>query len=190
MKSTRNEHVNGLVRGAVGSVAGLAAMGLYFKAMEALAERQDESPDADGGGEDPLERRDELDDISVVGRQSRKDEPATATVGRLGYEKVEGDEPDEEMKQKLGRAVHWGYGVLVGGLYGALRQEADAPDLVAGLGYGTALWMVGDEIMVPLLGLSEGPTAHSIPEHAKGLGAHLAYGAATAGATQALKRVM
>lgn len=190
MSATHNDHVEGLVRGAVGSVVGLAVMGLYFKAAEAIGGRSDGAAESEDTGPDPLEARDELDDISVVGRQGRDDEPATATVGRIGYEKAKGEEPDAETKQKLGRAVHWGYGVLVGGLYGALRQEADGPDLVAGLGYGTALWVVGDEIMVPLLGLSEGPTAHSIPEHAKGLGAHLAYGAATAGATQALKRVM
>lgn len=191
MKSTHNERLDGLVRGAVGSMAGLTAMGLYLKAMEALADRSNGSAAVGGENESgPLEVRDELDDISVVGRQSREDESAPDTVGRIGYEKAIGHEPDEETRKKLGRAVHWGYGVLMGGLYGALRQEADGPDLKAGLGYGTALWMVGDEIMVPLLGLAEGPSGHSIPDHAKGLGAHLAYGAATAGATQALKRVM
>lgn len=187
MKGIENEHVEGMVRGALGSLAGLAAMGLFFKATQSL------SNGSDGGGEeeeDIIEKQDALDDISVVGEQSREDEPATASVGRIGYEQVKGRDPDEETKQKLGQAVHWGYGVLMGGVYGALRSEAETPDLAAGLGYGTALWVLGDEIMVPLLGLAEGPTAHSVPDHAKALGAHLVYGAATAGATQALKRIM
>lgn len=190
MRGIETERVDGMVRGALGSLAGLAAMGLFFKAAQAFSNGSGDSPEAGEEKEDIIERQDALDDISVVGDQSREGESATATVGRIGYTAVAGEEPDEETRQKLGQAVHWGYGVLVGGVYGALRPEADTPDLAAGLGYGTALWVIGDEIMVPLLGLSEGPTAHSVPDHAKALGAHLVYGAATATATQALKRVM
>lgn len=181
------EHVDGMARGALGSLAGLAAMALFFRATQALSNG---AGDGAGNGEDVLERRDELDDISVVEQQTRDDEPATATIGRLAYEQTMGHDPDDELKQKLGQGVHWGYGVLVGGIYGALRPSASVPDLAAGLGYGTALWLIGDELVVPLLGLAEGPTAHSISDHASALGAHLAYGAATASATQALKNVM
>lgn len=189
MRGIGTEHLEGMARGAVGSLAGLAVMGLFFRAAERLSNGSEESGAA-SEEEDVLERQDALDDVSLVGRQSREDEPATATVGRIGYHAVTDDDPDRVMKQKLGQAVHWGYGILMGGVYGALRSEAETPDLAAGLGYGTALWVLGDELMVPLLGLAEGPTAHSIPDHAKGLGAHLAYGAATATATQALKHVM
>jgi hypothetical protein len=183
---TDSEHVNGMLRGALGSLAGLAVMGLYFRASRALSKGGDRGAE----GEDIVERQDALDDIAIPGRQAREDEPATAALGRIAYHAATGHDPDEDSKEKLGQAVHWGYGVLVGGLYGALRPGAAAPDLAAGLGYGTALWVLGDEIMVPLLGLAEGPTAHSIPDHAKALGAHLAFGAATATATQALRRVM
>lgn len=201
MRSMDTEHVDGMLRGALGSLAGLAVMGLFFRAIGALAsdseaagnDAENEAGNEAGNGaerQDPLREHDELDDISVAGQRTRDDEAATETIGRLAYEKATGHEPDEEAKHRLGQAVHWGYGVLVGGIYGAMRPEAHGPDLVAGLGYGTALWVLGDELVVPLLGLAEGPTAHSIPDHAKGLGAHLAYGAATATATQALRRVM
>jgi hypothetical protein len=186
MLGTGNERVDGLLRGAVGSLAGLAAMGLFFKAAAALNGGSNGQERAEG----PIESHDELDDISIAGQQSREDEPATDTIGRLAYEAVEGHEPSDETRQKLGQAVHWGYGVLLGGLYGALRTDATTPDLVGGLGYGAAAWALGDELMVPLLGLAEGPTAHSWSEHATALGAHLVYGAATSSATQALKRVM
>ena len=188
MLSTGSERVDGMLRGAVGSVAGLAAMGLFFRATRALS---------NGGGsgngeseEGPIEDRHGLDDISLVGRQSREEESATATIGRLAYEAAEGREPDEQMKQKLGQAVHWGYGVLLGGLYGALRTDVESPDFLGGLGYGAAAWVIGDELMVPLLGLAEGPTAHGWTEHAATLGAHLVYGAATSSVTQALRHVM
>jgi hypothetical protein len=201
MRNIDTEHIDGMLRGAVGSLAGLAVMGLFFRAAGALANHSESAEGAAGNGAgnsagngveqpDPLQEHHELDDIAIAGQQTRDDEPATETLGRLTYERATGHEPDEEVKHKLGQAVHWGYGVLMGGVYGAMRPEADVPDLVAGLGYGTALWVLGDELMVPLLGLAGGPTAHSIPDHAKGLGAHLAFGAATATATQALRRVM
>jgi putative membrane protein len=183
------ERMEGVLRGAVGSVAGLAAMGLFFRAAQALSERAGNGA-GDGRSEDFIERHHALDDISVVGDQTQGDENATEAVGRIGYETVTGHDPDEKTKQRLGQAVHWGYGILLGGLYGALREDADAPDLLGGLGYGTAAWIIGDEVMVPLLGLAEGPTAHGWTVHARALGAHLVYGAATSSATQALKRVM
>lgn len=183
------ERFEGFLRGAIGSLAGLAAMGLFFRATQAFS-RGSANGQSDGGSEDFIERQEAMDDISMVGQQAREDEAATEAVGRIGYETVTGHDPDAETRQRLGQAVHWGYGVLLGGLYGALRDEADAPDLVGGLGYGTAAWVLGDELMVPLLGLSEGPTAHGWTDHAKALGAHLVYGAATSSATHALKRVM
>lgn len=182
------ERLSGLARGALGGVAGLLAMRLFFQVAGALR-----SSDGEPGKEHEegrVERLEALDDISVTDVESREDEPATATVGRIAHEALVGREPNEERKARLGQAVHWSYGVLMGSAYGALRSNAVGSDLAAGLGYGTALWAVGDEIMVPLLGLSDGPTANHWSEHAKGLGAHLLYGAATATATQALRRVM
>ncbi len=210
------EHVNGLLRGAVGSIAGIAAMGLFFRATAKLSAASDgrDSQGEDGRGaesgqgaehgrtgedgqageaardEGPIERIHALDDISAVGHAAREDENATEAVGRIAYDTMVGHDPDEATRQKLGQAVHWGYGILLGGVYGALRPEAELPDLTGGLGYGTAAWVLGDEVMVPLLGLSEGPTAHRWQEHATALGAHLVYGAVTAAATQALRRVM
>jgi hypothetical protein len=178
-----NHHLDGLIRGAVGSLAGLAAMGLFMKVGGRIVNG--------GNGEtDSLQRHDALDDISLVGPQAEPDEPATEAVGRIVHEAVTGHDPDAEMKRRLGTAVHWGYGILLGGAYGAMRNGAEGADLLAGLGYGTAAWAIGDEVMVPMLGLAEGPTAHPWSDHLLALGAHLAYGAATAGATQALKRVM
>jgi hypothetical protein len=179
------ERIDGLLVGALGAVAGLLAMRLVFEAAGALADR---SGGSDGAG--PVESVDALDDISVAGIESREDEPATATAGRLAYEAVTGREPSDTVKARLGQGIHWGYGILLGGLYGAARGEVDGPDILGGLGYGTAAWALGDEVMVPLLGLAEGPTAHGWSDHATALGAHLAYGVVTSTATQALRRVM
>jgi hypothetical protein len=73
-------------------------------------------------------------------------------------------------------------------MYGALRSQADGLDLKGGLLYGTGLWLLGDELAVPALGLQGGPATVSGVQHLNRLGAHLAYGLGIATATQLLRR--
>lgn len=183
-----------LLRGALASVAGVMAMDAFFGVMRRVGSERPQDEDeqqSDHGG-----RR--LDDISVVGRKARKGEPATQALGRLAYGAVKHEEPPDPTRRRLGKAVHWGYGMLVGGLYGVMDQQWRSTRrgndglafLGEGAGYGTALWLIGDELAVPLLGLAKGPTAVPVRTHAEALGAHLAYGVATATAAEALRRVL
>ncbi len=162
--------------GVAGGAAGTAAMGLYMKAMKSRN---------GGGAEQPKEHN-----ISVVGRQHEEGESAPAAVGRIVYRKLRGREPDPDTRKKLSNAVHWGYGIDMGGTYGLVRGKARKLDVVGGLVYGAALWALGDEIAVPLLGLAEGPKAYPKKLHAETLGAHLVYGVATALSTQLMERVI
>ena len=177
-----NSTLRGTLFGLLGGVAGLAAMRLYWNLATGLL------------GEDPRqltreEPPDALDEMSIVGRQAEEDESSTAAVGRIGYEVAEGHEPPEGLKPELSQAVHWGYGLTMAGLYGALRGVRENRDAPGGLLFGTAMWLLGDELAVPLLGLSEGPTAYPVEQHAHRLGAHLAYGLTVAAVTQSLLAV-
>ena len=181
-----------LARGALASVAGLVAMDLFSRSMKKVGgengggdtkKKKSGSKKANGAG-----RR--LDDISLVGHPRKEGEPATETVGRLSYEKIMKREPSEQRRGQLGQAVHWGYGMAMGALFGVLERRMPGNDMGAGLGYGAALWLLGDELAVPLLGLSEGPTAHPPRVHAQALGAHLVYGLTTGAALRALERAM
>ncbi len=60
------------------------------------------------------------------------------------------------------------------------------PDKTGGVVLGATLWGLGDELAMPLLGLTEGPTAYPRELHAHSLGAHLAYGTGCALGTQML----
>ena len=168
-----------LARGTLAGVAGLVAMDLFSRAMKNVGSSSSESDEPDG------ERR--LDDISLVGPHAKEGEPATVAVGRIAYEKVLGSEPSRERGAQLGKAVHWGYGLAVGALFGLLERRLPDNDLGSGLGYGAALWLLGDELAVPLLGLAEGPTAHPARVHVQALGAHLVYGLATGAAMKAME---
>ena len=178
----------GFVCGMLGSVAGLVAMGLYWQyAAPAVSQA------ASNGQENKNESNEDqpLDDISLVGKQHREKESSTDALGRLAYQQMTGGEPrTSEGETILSNLVHWGYGMLQGGLYGAARSSAGGLDLPGGAIYAGSLWLFGDELAVPILGLQGGPTAASPIQHANRLGAHLAYGLTTAAVTQLLRRIL
>lgn len=170
-----------LLRAAAGALAGgagTAAMNTYWATVTRLS------------GHDPRKTTREgdhaLDEVDVAGRQTEEGEGSTAAVGRHAYEAAAGHAPDEATREALSQAVHWSYGASMGALYGALRAGREGLDLAGGLAFGAALWLLGDELAVPVLGLSKGPTAYPAEQHVHRLGAHLVYGAATAVVAQTL----
>ena len=78
-----------------------------------------------------------------------------------------------------GVAVHYALGIGPGALYGALRKRVDRVGAGRGLLYGLALFVVNDELLNPILGLSSGPTAYPWQAHVRGLVGHLTLGVAT-----------
>lgn len=201
MKDNHAQRWKGFVAGSMGSLVGLMAMGFYqqqiapaVKEMAGGGSRQGSGGQSgsQGNGQSRGQGQSEpLDDISLVGRHYEKDESATAALGRIAYKEISGQEPQsEETEEMLSYLVHWGYGIFQGGMYGALRASADGLDVKGGLGYATALWLFGDELAVPMLGLQGGPTSVSEVQHLNRLGAHLAYGLGTAIATQTLLKVL
>jgi hypothetical protein len=180
----------GFFIGMAGSLAGLMAMRAYW---QYVAPKIEETVDL--GGKNAYPQQADLDNISVVGQQHKEEESSTAALGRMLYQTLTGKEPrSKETKELLSYLVHWGYGLLQGGMYGAMRGANDRGkkhglDLMGGTAFATGLWLLGDEVAVPMLGLQEGPTAVSPTAHINRLGAHLAYGLATATTTRLLSKV-
>jgi hypothetical protein len=177
MRNTESRIGSGLLGGAIG----LIAMELIKRATAPLTPRAPKRDD------EPLTER----SMSPLGPQHRRDEGATDAVGRLGYEKLAGHAPSRATKTKLSWAVHIGYGLLVAGLYGALRggrRRSLLSTVGEGALYGTGLWLLGDELAVPLLGLSDKPTAYPPARHVQSLAQHLGFGLATAATTCALAK--
>lgn len=186
--------VGGLL-GLAGGVAGLAAMKYAMKLSSKVgleAKREPARPRAPSrryeaalGGEKPDEARPRRT-MSLVGTRHEPNEQAPAALGRMIYEKVRGRRPDDETRAKLGAGVHVGYGLLVAAGYGQVRAGHRGFDLLGGLAFAIGLFLLGDELAVPLLGLSDAPTEMPLREHGRYLAAHVAYGVATAAATQGL----
>ncbi len=175
--------LEGFLLGVVGANVGLAAMTLYQN--YAAKPIFDASPEAD------KHPSGSLDSISVVGKQHEDGESSTAAVGRKALEAATGEGPKDDAAAKLlSYGAHWGFGLLMGGVYGALRSgKGSAADLGVGVAFGAGLFAIADEVIVPMLGLQEGPTKASKTQHGNRLAAHLLYGAGLAIGTQAITHV-
>jgi hypothetical protein len=169
--------------GLAGGAAGTLVMEGYWKALNALT------------GYDPKQAKPnpknapKSADISLVGHPMREGEDSTQTVGRIAYRTLTEETPRSPNTRKaLGQTVHWTYGTVQGGLYGAARHAARPPDALGGAAFGTALWGIS-VLVLPLLGLGKGPNAYPAKKHAAEWGAHVVYGLTAAAVTQALARL-
>lgn len=177
----------GFVIGAVSSLAGLMAMRSYW---QRAAPKVKENVDL--GGKQAYPDEADLNDIALVGRQYQGEESSTAALGRIIYHAIAGKDPQtQETKELMSYLVHWGYGMVQGGVYGAMRAgDGRGLDLAGGALFAAGLWLMGDEMAVPMLGLQSGPTAVAPVSHVNRLGAHLTYGVTTAVTTQLLGKLL
>jgi hypothetical protein len=104
------------------------------------------------------------------------EDDATVRVGTVAYRAVTGSEPDSDARSWLGSAAHYGFAATVGASYGLMRERM--PLMRAGYGtlYGTAVWIVADETIMPALHLSRGPRQLPAGLHAYALAGHWVYG--------------
>ena len=105
-------------------------------------------------------------------------EDATVKTAAVISRNLFDHELSDQEKQVAGPAVHYAYGALVGGLYGAVAEVW--PTIATGFGmpYGVALWALGDEAAVPALRLGPPPIEVPAEKHADFLAAHVVYGIA------------
>lgn len=124
------------------------------------------------------------------GQDSGESENATVKTAEAISEGVFGHELQESEKEPAGAAVHYAFGTLSGGMYGALAEVTPQVTTAAGLPFGAGFWLLADEITVPLLGLSKGPTEYPVSTHVYSLASHLVYGMTAELSRRALRRVM
>ncbi|HET7563938.1 MAG TPA: DUF1440 domain-containing protein [Gemmatimonadaceae bacterium] len=81
-----------------------------------------------------------------------------------------------EQRKTYGRGLHWALGIGAGALYGALRRELPGVAVADGLAFGLGFFLLMDEGLVYLMGLTPGPQAFPWQTHARGLAGHLVFG--------------
>jgi hypothetical protein len=124
------------------------------------------------------------------GQDAKEQDDATVEVARTISENVLGHELQESEKKPAGAAVHYAFGTVSGGLYGALAEVAPQVTTVGGLPFGAAFWLVADEVSVPLLGFSKGPMEYPLSTHAYSLASHLVYGATAELSRRAVRHLL
>lgn len=166
-----NPNTKSIATGALaGAVAGALATFVMGFATTAMYDR--ESPQA-------RQRED----------RARGGESAYETAARRGADLV-GVKLSDDQKGNAATAIHYSVGILSAALYGALRRRIPGPALAKGLGFGSVIWLVADEMVTPLLGLTPGPGAFPWQTHARGLVGHLVYGLTTEGGLLAVDQVI
>ena len=140
-----------------------------------------------------------LDWVSIalydVESAQERDQENAARGQRAAYERAFermaqrlGKQPTDEQIARWGWRFHKVFGVLGGPAYLLLRRRFPGLRWGAGLLFGTLFFLVVDELLVPLTGLTPGPRAFGVKVHARGAAAHLAYGVAAETAARLLDR--
>jgi hypothetical protein len=82
---------------------------------------------------------------------------------------------DPESAAKLGLALHYAYGAVVGSGYAVLSRRRAWMRLGFGTAFGAILWFAGDEVLISMAGLSR-PFERKCISHVGALGSHLLFG--------------
>ena len=82
---------------------------------------------------------------------AKEQDDATVETAKVISRQVFGHELQESEKKPAGAVVHYAFGTVTGGLYGALAEVTPQVTSAAGLPFGAAFWLLADEISVPLL---------------------------------------
>lgn len=124
------------------------------------------------------------------GGDSKEQDDATVETAKAISENVFGHELQESEKKPAGAAVHYAFGAASGGVYGAVAEVVPQVTTAAGLPFGSAVWLLGDEITVPLLGLAKPPTEYPLSTHVYALASHLVYGATAELSRRAIRQIL
>ncbi len=149
----------------IGLASGLAAsfaMDLFQNGVEAVKEKV--QPQQDGG----------------------EQEPSTVKAANKVLQAAADEPVPDPYKEPAGQAVHYGFGGLLGAIYGAATTAW--PKALAGFGipFGVAVWAAADEVAVPAAGLSKPSTEAPPSTHAYSFLSHIVFGAALEGSRRAL----
>jgi hypothetical protein len=103
---------------------------------------------------------------------------------RLGVEPPGGPAGHQITDQVL----HFGYGMVGGILYGGMLGPRRPPILLGGVAFGFVEWAIGFFVLIPALQVHRPAHKATLSENLINIGAHLAYGLATALLTDELSQ--
>jgi putative membrane protein len=175
MSERNSTHLaSGILAGIAG---GLVASWVMNEFMENFGPKLQEAVEAAEGGTPKKHSASNQEPGEDATMKTADAVVATVTGGRhLSY----------EQKKIGGPVVHYAFGALMGGVYGALAEVI--PETTAGLGtsFGSALFVAADLFAVPALNLSQSAEGAPISSLASPFAAHIVYGLTT----EAIRRLV
>lgn len=155
--------------GLAAGFAGALAQNLFFAGTKRLAPAP--APEA----------------FAPVEPEQRHEMP-TQTVARRVTEQLARRGPLEH-SEGAAQAVHLVFGSAWGGLFGLVAGSLPRVDtLKGGLVFGSVVWMMSDNVLLPAFRLSAWPHHYPVKTHLYALAAHAVYGAVVASTFAALGR--
>ncbi|HUH12794.1 MAG TPA: DUF1440 domain-containing protein [Longimicrobiales bacterium] len=128
--------------------------------------------------------------------EEAREEEEEARGGATAYEvaaergaEAVGAELTKKQRRRAGTGLHWGLGVGAGAVYGVIRTRVPFVGEAEGVGFGSTFFLLIDEGVVPLLGLTPGPAAFPWQTHVRGLAGHVVFGMVADATLRALDRV-
>jgi putative membrane protein len=172
----------GVIAGLVGGAVGAWAMNQVGPGIQYVKQAWRGVGD---GGDAADERR------SGEQRASHDEEDsATLRVARAVSRTAVGHDLPEGSESAAANAVHFGFGAVNGGWYGAMAEVWPMITGARGMLFGTLVWAGADEVAMPALGLSASPARYPLSTHAESLATHLVYGVATDTVRRLVRRAL
>jgi hypothetical protein len=183
MSEDRKHHLlRGMLAGAGAGLAASWAMNVFMAGPGAKLHEALETKDEQRRERQQEQQRQERGEPKVDATMKAADALAAAATG--------GQHLSLEGKQKGGPIVHYGFGALMGALYGGLAEYSTLVRVGLGAGFGTALFAGADLVAVPAFHLSPPLNESSAKSLATPFTAHLVYGATTELLRRALRAAM
>jgi hypothetical protein len=170
-RAQRRRLLRGTLAGIAGGVAASWAMNIF---MGSVGDKLTQSLMSD---EDRLEQH--LQQRQQPQAEEPKEDATMKAAEGIVHEVTGGRHLSHEERKQAGPVVHYAFGALAGGLYGALAECSHWTSLGFGTVFGALLFASADLVGVPAFGLAPSPAEQPIAAQATPLAAHLVYGATT-----------
>lgn len=177
MSGRNNAHLaSGIVAGIAG---GLVASWIMNEFMENMGPSLQKAIHGNGASTvQPTQEGDKPDDATM--------KTADAVVSAI----TGGRHLSHEGKEKGGPIVHYAFGAIMGGVYGAVAEGIPETTFGFGTAFGAALFTGADLVAVPALNLSGSSSNAPVSSLASPFAAHLVYGAATEAVRRLVRAVL
>ena len=175
--STQSDITKGLAAGVAGGLVASLVMNQFQALLHKLMEGESRSHGAQSMQQGLPDHGISLQ-LQKRGGDDPKDNAAVRT-GNAVAEFVFNQKLTKPEKELAGAIAHYAMGVTSGAIYGAVAELVPQTTFVEGLPFGAAVWVIADEAVVPVLGLSKRADEYPLSTHVYSFASHLVFGLTT-----------